>query len=205
MTLAIEGYRKFLHFLLIIIPIVFVMIGRWPTVMILAPIAILVVGLDYMRRNNPGIQNIFVKIFGYVLRPHELEGNKLCGASWVALGAVINFALFPKIIAVTGFLILVISDALASLVGKAVPSEKFYEKSFSGSAAFFISALVILISCGVAYHAPFSFYFFGVFMVFCVTIIEARPSFTGIDDNFTIPIVFGVMMSFFDILWNYSY
>jgi len=205
MTLVIESYRKFLHFLLIIIPIIFILLGRKTTIMILAPIAVIVVGLDYMRRNNPAIHNIFVKIFGYVLRPHELEGNKLCGASWVALGAVINFALFPKEIAVTGFLILVISDALASLVGKAVPSDKFYEKSISGSAAFFVSALAILIGCGIFYHAPFSFYLFGIFMVFCVTIIEARPSFTGIDDNFTIPIVFGVVMTFFDLLWNYSY
>ncbi len=205
MNLATESYRKFIHILLLIIPVIFISLGKWKTLMILAPITIFIVALDYMRGKNPSIKILFAKIFGKILRPHELDGTKLCGASWVFLGATINFAIFSPVIAVTSFLILVISDALAALVGKAVPSQVFFEKSFAGSAAFFISALIILIACGISYHCSFSFYLFGIFTVFCVTIIEARPSLLKIDDNFSIPIIFSMVMSFFDILWNYSY
>lgn len=205
MSLVIESYRKFIHFLLLIIPILFVTLGKWPTILIIAPITLIVVSLDYMRGANPAINNFFLRAFGIILRPHEMDGTKLCGASWVFLGAVINFAIFSPVIAVTGFLILVISDALASLVGKSFPSQRFYEKSLYGSVAFLISALVILIGCGIAYHQGVWFYIFGIFTVFCLTLIEARPSLVGIDDNFLIPIVFAVVMSFFDILWNYSY
>lgn len=205
MSLLIESYRKSLHLLLILIPMIFIFLGREATFFILLPITVFVVGMDYMRRKNPAIKTLFEKIFGTILRPHELTGEKLCGSSWVFMGALLNFGIFSKEIAVTGFLILVISDAMASLVGKAVVSQKFYEKSVAGSAAFFLSAFAILIACGISYHVGFSFYLFGIFTIFCVTLVEARPSFTGIDDNFSIPIVFAVVMSFFDILWNYSY
>jgi dolichol kinase len=75
----------------------------------------------------------------------------------------------------------------------------------AGSSAFFVSALVILIICGISFDVGAWYYLFGIFAIFCVTILEARPSFVGIDDNFLIPIVFAVEMSFFDIVWNMSY
>ena len=205
MNLQIESYRKFMHFLAIIIPIIFLLLGKNITILILAPITIFMVSLDYLRRKDVRIKMFFEKIFGAILRPHELAGDKLCGASFLFLGATINFFFFKPEIAVTGFLILIISDALASLVGKAVPSQPFFEKSFSGSAAFFASALVILIVCGIAFDTKLWFYLFGFFGIFCVTIIEARPSLIGIDDNLTIPLVFAIEMSFFDIVWNSVY
>ncbi len=205
MNLITESYRKFLHLLLIIIPLTFIFLGKWKTIIILSPVTIFVVSFDYMRRENDAVKILFAKIFGKILRPHELDGAKLCGASWVFLGATINFAVFSPAIAVTSFLILVISDALAALVGKSIASQPFFEKSFSGSMAFFISALMILILCGIYYHCGVSFYLFGIFAVLCVTIVEARPSLIAIDDNFSIPIIFSIVMSFFDILWNYSY
>lgn len=205
MSLKIESYRKFLHFLLVLIPVIYLLIGKWPTTFILLPVTVFIVGLDYMRRRSISINVFFNKIFGLILRDHEKSGEKLCGASYVFLGATINFFLFKPEIAVCGFLILAISDALAALVGKAVASRPFYEKSLAGSSAFFVSALVILIVCGISFDVGVWYYLFGIFAIFCVTILEARPSFVGIDDNFLIPIVFAVEMSFFDIVWNMSY
>jgi len=205
MSLKIESYRKFLHFLLILIPVFYLLFGKWPTTFILAPTTVFVVGLDYMRRRSMEINVFFNKIFGFILRDHEKNGEKLCGASYVFIGATINFFLFKPEIAVCGFLILAISDALAALIGKAYPSSPFFEKSLAGSSAFFISALVILILCGISFDMGVWYYLFGVFAVFCVTILEARPSFVGIDDNLLIPLVFAVEMSFFDILWNGTY
>jgi len=205
MSLQIEIYRKFLHFLLIFIPVVFLVLGKFITILILAPITLFIVSLDYLRRKDVRIKMFFEKFFGAILRPHELAGDKLSGASFVFLAATINFFFFKPEIAVTGFLILAISDALASLIGKAYPSQPFFEKSLSGSAAFFISALIILVVCGIAFDSKIWFYLFGLFAVFCVTIIEARPSLLAIDDNLTIPLIFAIEMSFFDIIWNSVY
>lgn len=205
MSLKIESYRKFLHFLLIIIPILYILLGGKITVYILAPITVFIVSLDYLRRKNLKINSFFLRLFQFILREHEKTGEKLSGASFVFLGATLNFLFFKPAIAVCGFTILVISDGLAALVGKAFPSRPFFEKSLNGSLAFFISAFAVLIICAMSFEMGFWFYFFGTFTVACLTIIEARPSLFKIDDNFLIPIFFAIEMSFFDILWNYTY
>lgn len=200
-----ETYRKLFHVLLILAPVLYYNIGKWLSVAIFAAIAAVVVTLDYTRRTNPAVKNIFAKIFGIILRPHELEGDKLCGASWVAISACVNFLFFPGEIAFTGFVILAISDAAAAIIGRNFPSEPFFEKTKNGSAAFFISAFIVLISCGLLYHSGFWFYFFGTFAIAAVTLIEARPSLFRIDDNFLIPIAFSATMTIFNVMWNYSY
>lgn len=205
MNLQHEFYRKCLHLLLLVIPMTYHFLGKWKALMIFAPVTLLVVSLDYLRRHNAKIKTIFAKIFGSILREHELDGTKLCGASFVGLATCINFLFFKAEIAITGFLILIISDALAALVGKGIPSRPFFEKSLAGSVAFFISALVILIGCGISYHSGYWFFLFGIFATFCVTMFEARPSLFSVDDNFSIPIGFSLIMTFFDLTWNYSY
>lgn len=200
-----EFLRKFLHFTLVFIPLAYHIFGKWQTLIVLTPISLTIILLDFLRQSKPKLNSIFNKIFGLILRSHEKDGTKLSGASWVALGACINFAIFTKPIAVTGFVILVISDALAAMVGKSFPSRPFFEKSAAGAIAFGISALAILFSCGIYFDQKLWFYLFGLFAVFCVTVIESRPSLLKIDDNFTIPIVFAVVMSFFDIMWNTGY
>lgn len=160
---------------------------------------------DYLRRKNPQIAKFFVKIFSVILRPHELSGDKLCGASWVGFAACLNFLLFKSEIAVTSFAIFVVSDGLSALIGKAFPGRPFFEKSLNGALAFFISGTIVLLICGAIFHSKAWFYLIGFFALFCVTIIESRPSLFKIDDNFTIPIGFSLIMTFFDLVWNYSY
>ncbi len=205
MSLQQEFYRKCLHLLLLVIPMTYYFLGKWQSLMIFAPVTLVVTSLDYLRRKNTTIKTIFAKIFGPVLRPHELDGKKLCGASFVGLATCINFSLFKPEIAICGFLILVISDTAAALIGKSIPSKPFFEKSSAGSAAFFIFGLVITIACGIAFHTQYWFFLFGIFAVFCVTMFEARPSLFNIDDNFIIPVGFSLIMAFFDLVWNYSY
>ena len=200
-----EMYRKGLHFLLLLVPLAYIVLGKWVSLIIFAILTTGIVSLDYMRRTNPKIKEIFAKVFGLVLRPHELAGDKLCGASWVGLAACLNFLIFKEEIAVTGFIIMVISDAAAALVGRNFPSKPFFEKTVSGATAFAVTGFIILVACGLSFHVKFWFYLFGLFALFCVTMFESRPSLLKIDDNFTIPIGFSVIMTFFDIVWNYSY
>ncbi len=200
-----ELFRKGLHFLLLLVPISYLVLGKWISLTIFSVLTTGIVSLDYMRRTNPKIQEIFVKIFGTILRPHEIDGGKLCGASWVGLAACLNFLIFKEEIAVTGFIIMVISDAAAAIVGRNFPSKPFFEKTVSGAAAFAATGFVILIICAIFFQAKFWFYLFGLFSLFCVTMFESRPSILKIDDNFTIPIGFSVIMTFFDIVWNYAY
>ena len=122
--------------------------------------------------------------------------------SLVFLAACINFLVFKKEIAVTSFSILIISDGLSAIVGKSISSQPFFEKTRAGALAFFISALAVLAVCGAAFHVHLWFYFFGIFSIFCVTMIEARPSLLDIDDNFSIPMAFSFLMTGFDFMWG---
>lgn len=205
MNLKNDIYRKCFHLLLLTFPIAYHFLGKSKSLILFAPIALLVVSTDFARRKSPKLNQIFNKIFAPILKDHEKAGDKFCGASFVLAAACLNFLLFKELIAVTAFVILAISDSAASIIGKAVPSQPFFEKSRAGSAAFFFSALLVLFSCGLFFNAKLWFYLFGFFAVFCVTMFEARPSFLEVDDNFSIPIGFSVIVTFFDLVWNYSY
>lgn len=202
MSLKKEILRKTWHLFLIIIPIYYYNFGKESLLKIIIPLTFFVVITDYLRNHIKFIEIVFNKIFLNVLRDHELNKKNLCGASWVFLGASINFGLFKPYFAITGFTILVISDALAALVGKSFKSRAFYEKSLSGSLAFFLSALAILIFYGWLYKLTLFYYLFGIITVCYVTIIEARPSLLKFDDNILIPLSFSLVMTLFDLLIN---
>lgn len=203
MDLKNESYRKLLHLLLLAIPLAYYHFGKSEFLTIMIPISLITVALDYQRRESTMINNIFTKILRPILRTHELDGKKLCGASWVAIGASVNFLCFREEIAILAFSILVICDAAAAVIGKAFPSKEFFEKTFNGSLAFFVSGTILVIICAMFFHLNIWFYIFGLFALFCTTVIEARPSLVKIDDNFTIPIAFSVIMTLFDLIWNY--
>jgi dolichol kinase len=200
-----ELLRKAVHFLLILIPLTYYFLGKWQSLIIFAILTALLVPLDYARRTSPKLNQIFLKFFSPILREHEKDGSRLCGASWVAMAACVNFFLFKPEIAITAFLILVFSDGIAPLVGKSIPSQPFFEKSLAGSSAFLISGLMVVISCGIFFDSKTWFYLFGFFALFCITVIEARPNLFNIDDGFTVPIGFSAIVTFFDLMWNYNY
>jgi dolichol kinase len=91
-------------------------------------------------------------------------------------------------------------------VGRKIKSAQFFEKSVAGSLAFGISALLILVVCGLFFKQEFVFYSFGILAIFVTTIIEARPSLFGkLDDNFTIPLSFSLVVYLLGIIWDVNY
>lgn len=204
-SLSREISRKLFHLLILLLPIAFYFFGKWIFLAIIAPITAIVLAVDYFRRTNPKLQLYFQKFFKAILRQHEIAGDKFCGATWALLAASSIFFVCSEEIAVTAFVILAISDTFAAIIGKSFISKPFFEKSTYGSAAFYITGLIVLFACGGMFHSRLWFYLFGFFALFCATIIEARPSFFNVDDNFSVPVSFAAIMTFFDLIWNYSY
>ena len=200
-----ESSRKLFHLLILLFPFAFYELGRWEALTIIAPITLIVLAADYYRRKFPKLQFYFVKFFKLILREHEAKGDRFCGATWALLAATSIFLVCTEEIAITAFVILAISDTCAAMIGRTFPSKPFFEKSTYGSLAFYISGLIVLFACGGMFHSRLWFYLFGFFALFCATVIEARPSFFNVDDNFSVPISFAAIMSVFDLMWNYSY
>lgn len=201
-SLKNELYRKILHFCLILVPVMYMHLGQWFSVTIFCAIVAVIVPADYLRRRNATLNNIFVKMLGPILRQHELQGNKLCGASYVAIAACVTFACFKAPIAVTAFSILVISDGLAAIIGKRFESGPFFEKSIAGATGFFISGVVTIMICGSMFDVGLVFYLFALLSLAFATIVESRPSLFKIDDNLSIPLVFALNMAAFDLIWG---
>jgi dolichol kinase len=201
-----EVRRKLFHICTIaILPIIYIFLQKKQMIAIVLPISSLIIAIDFYRHKSSVINKIFQLCFSSVMRKKDFLEASWTGASSVAISAAITFVIFPKIIAICAFSILAVSDCLAALVGKKIISKEFFEKSVAGSTAFGVSALIILIICGLFTQQSLSYYFFGTFAVFVTTIIEARPSFFNLDDNFVIPLTFSVVMMFFGIVWGVNY
>ena len=202
MPIKQELYRKLFHILLFIIPVSFIKLGKNEFLKIFIPISVIIIMLDYYRCRFDKLNNIACKFFKIIMRDTEINQKKLSGMSWVFGGAVINFLIFDKVIAVTGFCILIFADAIAAIIGKSIKPTPFYEKSRAGSLAFFVTSVIVILVSGLYFDCRLLFYFFAIFIATLLTFIEAYPSFFIVDDNLSIPLTFGICMTLLDFMWH---
>jgi dolichol kinase len=140
------------------------------------------------------VGNIFYSIFGFLLRKHEVDHKKknLNGATYVFISALICIIIFPKVLFLTGFTILIISDSSAALIGRKFGKHKFLAKSLEGTLAFFISAIIVIIFTPKIDH-QLTEYLIGIIAAAVGAIVE-NISFGFADDNLSIPISTGFTM-----------
>lgn len=189
-----EILRKLIHLNSLSIPIVYYFIPRSTALIILGSMAALALFLDIGRYFSKSIASLFYKIFGFLLRKHEIDEKKrtLNGATYVLLSAFICVLVFPKIIVLSAFAVLIISDTMAALVGRRFGKHKFLFKSLEGTLAFFLSGmLVIFLSPKILYSS--TEYLIGIAAVAVGAVVE-NVSFGLTDDNLVIPISIGITM-----------
>lgn len=144
------------------------------------------------------------KYFRRMLRSHE-TGKRyvLNGASWVLISASICVLIFPKLLTVVGFTILIISDIFAALIGRKygkIPI--FINKTLEGTTAFIVSAVLIIVIYGAAFSAPWTFFVSGILVSVLGGIIEAISPILKVDDNLSIPLGIGLLLWIFGIYAN---
>jgi dolichol kinase len=192
---GVEFVRKGIHLVSLSIPIVYAFISRSTALTILIPLALLFAATDFWRHRHPGLRTAYQRHFGWLLRSHERDqGRKrLNGATYVLLSACLCVMIFPKVVVLTAFPILIISDTAAALVGRRFGRHAFLNKSLEGAGAFLTSGLLV-----VAF-APKIAYFPGEYLVGAVaaltgTVVESLS--ITIDDNLSIPLAVGGAMWF---------
>lgn len=189
-----ELLRKGIHLCSLSIPVIYYFITRELALSILVPLVIFSLVADLSRYYFPSFGNFFYKVFGFLLRDHEKDHLKknLNGATYVLIAAAITVLIFPKVIAVSAFAILIVSDISAALVGRRFGKVKFLSKSLEGTLAFFVSACIVIIFApkveGLALE-----YLIGFTAAFVGAIAE-NISFGYADDNLTIPLSVGITM-----------
>ena len=189
-----ELVRKLIHLFSLSIPVIYYFIPSSTSITILLILTIFALVIDGGRFISKSFAYLFYKLFGFLLRKHELDKEKknLTGATYVLLSALICALIFPKVIFVTAFTILIISDTSAALIGRKFGKRKFLRKSFEGTLSFFISASIVVFLTPKVGNFPME-YVIGFMAAFVGSIVENISSGFA-DDNLSIPISVGLTM-----------
>jgi dolichol kinase len=186
-----ELLRKAIHLCSLSIPIAYAYLPRDIMLQLLLPLTALFVAGDLLRSVHPFFFKLYTNMFGAMLRRHEksMQKKTLNGASWVLLSAVFCVLVFPRLITITAFAILIVSDTMAALIGRRFGTRRYRDKSLEGSLAFVLSAVVVILFTPKAA---------GLWMEYVLAAVAAVAgagaevlSFDIIDDNFAIPVAIG--------------
>ncbi|MBI2847241.1 MAG: hypothetical protein HYX82_05100 [Chloroflexi bacterium] len=161
---------------------------------LLAVLAAVMVLAELVRFVSPTFNRWFIRFLRILLK--EKEFSQVTGATYLALSSFLAFLVFDKEVAILSLFFLSLGDPVAALVGQRFGKHRVFKKSLEGALAFFATSIAIglavgLISLGVRFPVVVSGAVFGA-------LIEVLP--IPIDDNVTIPILSGALMSLVGLL-----
>ena len=181
-----EIYRKLIHLSSSCIPFMLWYFGKDTFQPWIISCAIILPILDYGRRHNKFLYRIYSNLFITFTRP--IEQGILSGASWVIIGAAVTIFIFNENTAIIGLLVLSIADSAAAIVGIKFGKTQLYSKSLEGSAAFFITATIIVFSLSSAAV------YVNFIAVIAATVVELFST-PRINDNLLIPMVLALILT----------
>ena len=188
-----ELIRKCIHLASLTIPIVYFYVHREAALLFLVPATLFSIGIDVGRHYIPAIHRIVEQLLGRILRPHERWAGLLSGATYVLISALICVAVFPKLITMTAFSILIVSDSASAIFGRKFGKHRFIDKSLEGTMAFIVSAWLVILIAPKAGPVLIE-YFIGAFAAVVGGVAEAASVTLHLDDNFSVPVSVGLMM-----------
>lgn len=206
-----ELLRKSIHLSSFSIPICYIFFSKESMLMVLVPLMIFIVCVDIVTRKNLFIRNIYLKLFGFMLRKHEIQSQEILlnGASWVMISAVLTIYFFPHIVAIISLSVLFIADIGAAIIGRRFGKKQFFglkHKSWAGTMSFAFLAFIVSAIYGFAFEFDLLFFVVAIcasiFAAFCEAISKEV---LHTDDNLTIPISYGIAMWLGNAYLNYFF
>ncbi len=186
LSLRREFTRKGIHFLSLSIPLCyeFDLVSYPVIVTIVTAITLVLSLLDILRMRFSTLKKTFFRIFGDVVRSHE--HRFLTGSTFLLISFTCVLFVYPKPIAVAVMGYTVLGDSVASLVGKKWGRLRFGRRSLEGSAACFLTCLLV---GSTIEGLTWSLVIVGSVVATMVEGFSDRA-----DDNLTIPILTGLAM-----------
>ncbi len=197
-SLWAELVRKTIHLTALAIPISYYFMPFTVAFAIVAVLAVVSIVADSMRLANLWPWRMLVKIIPLdaLIRKHERRGG-FTGASYVMASAAITMLLFPKIIAITAMLYIILGDATAAIVGRTFGRHPLlHDRTIEGS----IACLIVL--AAVAFAVPGLPLTAGLIGALVATLTEAFS--WRIDDNATVPLTSGFVMLLIMSIMGYN-
>lgn len=151
---------------------------------------------EFLRTRDYAVSRFLKRLFLPMLRADEAKpGFNLSGASYTVIAALLMTVFFPQSVAVTVLVIMLVSDAVAALVGRKWGTlELLGSKTVQGSLSFLASALVCVGLLNNLPGQPYGYLLAGVAAATAATVTELFADKLRIDDNLSIPLFSGAVM-----------
>jgi dolichol kinase len=188
--------RKLFHFSSVLIPLIYLFTSKLAMMIILIIVSGGAIFVDITRHYNPLLKSLVDNIFSSIMRYDELSGGmKLSGVTYIFLGFLATCLLFSKPVAIASYFVLIFADSAAAVVGERIGIPTHEKKSLEGTVAFIMTAILFAM---LSYSlCPFKTSFLSVVLASILAgIVEYKTTDRDIDDNFTIPLVFGITITF---------
>jgi len=179
--------RKALHLLALVVPAQMAWLGKPVALYLLGTGAALGVATDVARAYSPTVSRAVRRLFGPLMRDTELppvgQGVVINGATSVLVGAALLTWIFPIRLAVPVFVMVMVADAAAALVGRKVGRRRWPGQSHTveGSLAFVVTGLAVWACFPTVTLAV------GAWSVGAAAVAEALP--LPLNDNIRVPLV----------------
>ncbi|MCD6594814.1 hypothetical protein J7L68_03980 [bacterium] len=196
MNLTGELIRKSTHIGALIIPIMFLILPRETSLWIISLVAIIVLAQDLLRIYHKGFRKFIYHFWGTIYRRWELK--RLGGSSYILCAATLAIYFFKPNIAALVMIYISVGDTFAVFVGTLWGKHIIYahrnsdgtfrKKTIEGTSVFFISSVL------AGLFVPDIPIVWNIIGAGLATVVEALSFF--IDDNFTVPIITGLVLQF---------
>jgi dolichol kinase len=184
-----ELWRKATHIGALVIPGGYFVLGlsRSQMLLIMIPIALTMVLIDIARLRRWAFwSKVAAPIGGRMIRGHE-EAGDFTGATYILVSVCLTVAMYTKPIAIAALMFIIVGDTLAALIGRRFGRHRFGRKSVEGSLACLAGTVL------VAVFTPNLALAVALAGAVVAAITEALS--TRIDDNISVPIVSGLVMT----------
>jgi len=179
-----EFKRKAIHLVALAIPIGYFLLPKLLSLLILTPFVLGSIVIDIIRLKRLPLHGFLNRLIGPMLREHE--NSDFTGSSYILTASLLSIILFDKSVAVAAISFIILGDIAAALIGRRYGKIKIKKKSLEGSfACLFMCVLVAVIVPGFPL-------WIGIVGAVTATIIEGIT--LPIDDNFSVPLISGLVM-----------
>ena len=145
-TRGVQPFRRLFHAFTgtaVAVALTWLGLPRATAVTILGVVLVGQIALDVVRLRMPRANAAFFRAFRHLASPREAEG--LASSTWYTVGLLLAVALFPGQAAISGILVLALSDPAASYVGQRWGRRPLLGGSVAGSVAFVVVGLAVLL------------------------------------------------------------
>jgi dolichol kinase len=179
---TVEYWRKAFHLCGLCIPLAYMYLPENVFLYLFFPMAAAFIIIDLARLKIKWLERIYLRVAKNLLRDREY--SRPAASLYYLIGSGLTIILFPKQIAIAALAVQTLSDTVAALAGQRLGRHKIGNKTVEGSAAFLISAWIIL----AVYFGREPLKHFIPALAGTLAELFSSP----VDDNLTVPLVIGL-------------